>query len=349
MSREPGPCSSRPEVSVVVPVRNGERTIEACVTSILGGDHPATRREVVVVDNGSTDRTAEIVRRLPVRYVHEPVRGRSHARNRGIAASAAPIVAFTDADCVVSDGWLRELVAAFDDDDVSAVAGEVLADPPCTPSQRYMAARKPRWQHAALTSPRPYAVTANVAFRRDVLGRIGGFDPQFPTGEDQDISWRLLQAGLLLRYAPAAVVFHRHRAGAWDFFTQQLGWAHGSWRLHSRYDLPGGVLAQGGQRRSLLELTARCLRARRSPARAVPAAAAHAPVFDLLREVAWRLAGAHAALTSLPGVLRPRPRVRLDVERWRVRLSGAPTSEAGEGRASDGGAGDPRSASSRAP
>src|SRR5215470_11479521 len=108
--RERGLLSMRPSVSVVVPVRNGERTIEACLTSILRSDYPEALREVVVVDNASTDRTADIVRRYPVKHVHEPVRGRSHARNRGIQSSAGHIVAFTDADCVVAGSWLRELV-----------------------------------------------------------------------------------------------------------------------------------------------------------------------------------------------------------------------------------------------
>jgi GT2 family glycosyltransferase len=337
-------------VTVVVPVRDGERTMEACVTSILRGDYPEALREVVVVDNASTDRTADIVRRYPVKCVHEPVRGRSHARNRGIQASEAPIVAFTDADCVVTGSWLRELVEAFDEDAVSAVAGEILPDPPRTPSQQYMALRKRCWQHAALTSPWPYAVTANVAFRRDVFARIGGFDPRFPTGEDQDISWRFLQAGLTLRYAPAAVVFHRHRTSAWDFFIQQLGWAHGSWRLHSRYDLPGGLGAQGGQRGRLLRLTAMCVRAGcRRWARGAPEMSFYNPLFDLIREVAWRLAGAYSAVVAPPVAFRPRPRVKLDVPQWRVRISGGPPSRPGGASiASDDRGRHPRDASSRA-
>src|ERR1700746_2164882 len=89
--REPSPPSTQPLVSVVVPVRNGERTIEACVTSILGNDYAEGLREIVVVDNASTDRTADIVRRYPVKYVHAPTRGRSHARNRGIQSSEGRI------------------------------------------------------------------------------------------------------------------------------------------------------------------------------------------------------------------------------------------------------------------
>ena len=318
--REPWRIPGPPAVTVIVPVRNGERTIEACVASVLRCDYPESLREVVVVDNASTDRTADIVRTFPVGYVHEPKRGRSYARNRGIHVSEGPILAFTDADCVVAESWLRELVGAFDDDAVSAVAGEILPDQPRTPGQRYMAMRKCRWQWAALTSPWPYAVTANVAFRRNVFARIGMFDPRFITGEDQDISWRFLQAGLTLRYAPAAIVFHRHRPGPWDFFKQQLGWAYGSWRLHSRYELADGLLAQGGQPGRLLRLTAICVRAgSRYLARGGPEMNFYYPLFDVIRELAWCLVGTYSRLMALPVAFRPRPRVGLDVRHWRIR------------------------------
>jgi hypothetical protein len=123
-----------------------------------------------------------------------------------------------------------------------------------------------------------------------------------------------------LRYAPTAIVFHRHRSTAWDFFVQQLGWAHGSWRLRSRYELPGGLRAQGGQRRRLLTLTATCARAGCSYlARGGSKTNFYNPLFDVIREVAWRLAGTYSRLTALPDVFRPRPRVRLDVRQWHVR------------------------------
>jgi GT2 family glycosyltransferase len=307
-------------VTVIVPVRNGEETIGACLASILRCDYPESLREVVVVDNASTDRTADIVRTYPVKYVHEPRRGRSHARNRGIQVSEGPVVAFTDADCIVARSWLRELVAAFDEEAVAAVAGEILPDPPRTPCQRYMAMRKPRWQCVALTSARPYAVTANVAFRRIVFDRIGAFDPRFTAGEDQDLSWRLLQAGLTLRYAPAAIVFHRHRPGSREFFKQQVGWAHGSWRLHSCYEGSGGGLAEGGRPGRLLRLIATCVRAGiRYRMRGGPEMNFYYPLFDAIRELAWCLGAAYSMVRALPVAFRPQARVKLDVRQWRIR------------------------------
>ncbi len=116
----------QPLISVVVPVRNGERTIRDCLASLLRMDYPETRRELLVVDNGSTDRTAEIIKSFPVRYVSEGCRGIPHARNRGIEASQGAIVAFTDADCVVDAAWLRELVRGFEEEGIGGVEGETV-------------------------------------------------------------------------------------------------------------------------------------------------------------------------------------------------------------------------------
>jgi glycosyltransferase involved in cell wall biosynthesis len=273
-TRRPAP-SSAPCLSVIVPVRNGERTIAGCVESILRGDFPDSAREVIVVDNGSTDRTARLLERYPIIRLSEPRRGPSNARNRGIEASRGNILAFIDADCVATPGWLRALTAAFADARISGVAGEILAYPPRTAAERYAAARRPRWQHAALHSERPYVVTANVAFRRSTFAALGGFDPRFITGEDQEFSRRFFQAGYALRYCAEAVVFHRHRDTAWRLFRQHFGWGWGAEQL--------GVYAWRSELAALLACTSRLVRAgRRRPAPAVPGDAGF-ELFEMLR------------------------------------------------------------------
>jgi len=233
-AREPGPAF----VSVVVPVRNGERTIRDCVTALMALDYPSDRREVIVVDNASTDRTGSILASLPVTTVHEPVVGRSHARNRGIEESRGEIVAFIDADCMADRHWLRELVAAFEREPVSAVAGEILADQPTTTAQIFMSRKEPRWQSVVLQLPEPFAITANVAFRRDVLRYVGRFDPAFVTAEDVDLGWRFFAAGFQMSYCATATVSHRLRRTAWELFRQQEGLGYGRMLLCERYGIP---------------------------------------------------------------------------------------------------------------
>jgi glycosyltransferase involved in cell wall biosynthesis len=228
-----------PFVSVIIPVLNGERTIRECLVSLLRMEYPPERREILVVDNGSTDRTAEIVRSLPVRCLREKRRGASLARNMGIGASGGEILAFTDADCVVSTRWARELVRGFEDGGVGGVEGEVVDYPPVTPAQQFVVSRRSFSYQARLASPFwPFVLTANVAFRRQVFERIGLFDPRFPAagGEDIDFSWRFFQgAEMGLRRNPKAIVFHQHRTTAGGFFRQQIRNGRGIAILRTKY------------------------------------------------------------------------------------------------------------------
>ncbi len=220
---------SPPFVSVIVPVLNGEQTLRDCLVSLLRADYPPERREILVVDNGSTDRSAEIVKSFPIRYLREERRGVSYARNRGIEASQGEILAFADQDCVVSTGWLRELVQGFEHEEVGVVVGEVVAYPPKTAAERYMAMRKPLWQSRAMSYPAsPWFITASAAFRRNVFDLIGFFDPRFGAGcEDIDLSWRFFQnQNFKLVHRPMAVVFHCHRATTRGLFKQYRGYGY---------------------------------------------------------------------------------------------------------------------------
>lgn len=242
-----------PFVSVIVPVRNGEAEIGDCITSLLRCGYPEERREIIVVDNASTDRTSEIIRTYPVRYAEEPRRGPSHARNRGVESSRGAILAFTDADCVVATGWIRELARGFEDAATFGVAGAIFSYPPSTPAQRYMARRKVCWQRAGVESRWwPFAATGNVAFRRETFTRVGLFDPRFLRAQDKDFGRRFFSAGLKLVYCATAVVFHRHKRTAWELFRQHAGWGYGGGLLHTKYGLPWRAHDELGKYRELL-------------------------------------------------------------------------------------------------
>ncbi|MDP8955765.1 MAG: glycosyltransferase [Actinomycetota bacterium] len=234
-----------PFVSVVIPVLNGEATIGACLSALVKSDYPKECFEILIVDNGSTDRTTEIAKRYPVTLLSEPRRGPARARNRGIEASRGGVLAFTDADCLVTTGWIRNLVAAFSNAEVGAVAGEILPFPPRTPAERYAARIRHLSPQRYLRRPLfPFAVTANLAFRRSVFAQVGLFDPTCPRGgESTDFCTRFFrQTRLRLELASRAVVFHRHRQRARDLFSQHIGYGRGHAFLYWKYrdELPWG-------------------------------------------------------------------------------------------------------------
>lgn len=225
-----------PFVSVVVPVLNREAVIGRCLASILNGSYPEARREIVVVDNGSTDRTRELVRGYPVRLVVEPGPGPSPARNRGIEESRGEVVAFTDSDCYVSTGWLEGLIGGLQDG-ASAVTAEVVPYPPSTPAEHYTARRKPSvvgWQQSM---PAPWFCFLNTAVRREVFDEVGLFDPGFEGAgcEDIDFAWRFFDAGLRLQRLHEPLVFHHQRATAGGLFRQQMRNGRGWVLLARRY------------------------------------------------------------------------------------------------------------------
>jgi cellulose synthase/poly-beta-1,6-N-acetylglucosamine synthase-like glycosyltransferase len=227
-------------ISIVVPAHNAENTIARCIESVLNLDFPREQREILIVDNSSNDRTKEIIRRYPVTYVFEPQRGVGAARNRGIHAASGEIIAFTDADCIVSPDWLQHISEAFEDPEVIACGGKVEPLDADTIVERYTVFRRILDQEKMLEANRrfspPFAITANAAFRRSALLQVGAFDPQIKlTADDADLSWRLQWAGFKIRYVPDAIVFHKHRTNLAGLFRQCFRYGYGNAQLFAKH------------------------------------------------------------------------------------------------------------------
>ena len=215
-------CMTSPQsacdVSVVVPTFNRSTLLRATLDSLLDQVAPALRYEVVVVDNDSTDDTAHMVaaygRSDLIRYFHEPRRGPSHARNRGVKESKAPIVAFTDDDCRVTSSWVARLKMMLDrHGDVDCIGGSALPEWPCEPPAWLTTAH---WGPLGLLDygPRPVRtdthrlclLTANMALRRSAVERVGGFDQVYLRCQDHELQIRLWEAGCRCLYDPELVV-----------------------------------------------------------------------------------------------------------------------------------------------
>jgi O-antigen biosynthesis protein len=221
-------------VTAAVCTRDRPDDLATCLESLGSVEYPEL--EILVVDNApSTGASRLLVERLGgrVRYVRESRPGLDWARNRAIAEAGGDIIAFTDDDVAVDPGWIRALVAAFGNDErVAAVTGLVLPAELETEAQvlferyrgfgRGFAARRIEavgrgrlgFRYGATGA---YGTGANMAFRRSLFGRIGGFDPALgagtPTrgGDDLEMFFRVLKEGHALVYEPRAIVRHRHR------------------------------------------------------------------------------------------------------------------------------------------
>ncbi len=223
------PRGPLPRVSVIVPARNAARTIEECLVSLANLDYQKDRLEILMVDNGSTDETRELASRFPVTVLtQDRTRSSYAARNAGLARATGDIVAFTDSDCVVTQGWLRNLVRGFDDEGVGCCAGEIVPYARETVIDGYLADSGQMSQKALLAyTPLPRAMTANLAFRREVFRRIGPFNKESVSGGDSEMLIRMLtRTDWRVRYNGDAVVFHKHRTKLLPFVRQfaRYGW-----------------------------------------------------------------------------------------------------------------------------
>ncbi len=245
-----------PRVSVVVPAFNAEKTLRGCLNALVSQEFPKEQYEVIVVDNGSTDGTWAIIQSygsavLGIRETR--VHNSYAARNAGVRASQGELIAFTDADCVPDVRWLSLLIENFDEPVFGGVAGEILPFSTETPAEKFAAQTGMLSQRKTQNHPyRPYAVTANVAYRRKVFEQIGLFNNSLESGGDADFCWRMQEeTKWVLWFNDIAIVLHQHRTSWRGLWKQFVRYGQGNTALQALYP---------DYRRPLLRSTYGCLR-----------------------------------------------------------------------------------------
>jgi GT2 family glycosyltransferase len=251
-------------VSLVVPARNAGRTLPRTLQALAALEPPA--HEIVLVDNGSWDDTprhlaafAAAAPRSKVLVLAETRPGASLARNTGAWAATGDVIAFTDADCCPHADWLARLSVPLADASIGAVAGRLASTPPRGVIETFsslftlqapaLAARHTRWTPWTGGFP-----TANLAVRRELLQRLGGFDESIRIyGEDYDLCARIYSTGAAIAYTPAAVVEHQHRVALRPMLRQAFGFGRSHAWLMRRHvprglwlDLPRASLVREG-------------------------------------------------------------------------------------------------------
>ena len=201
--------SVSPEVDVVLAVLNGGPRFEKCLDAIRSQEGVHFR--LVVVDNGSTDGSAELGRGKADVYLEEPRRSAYAARNLGLTHCVAPVVAFTDADCVPDPSWLRRGVDCLLGGGAELAAGRVSQERASTTWGRH---DELTYLNQEFNVAHGFGATANLFVRSGVFKRIGGFDSSLLSGGDLNLCTRAVSAGFNLVYCGEAEVSHAPREGA---------------------------------------------------------------------------------------------------------------------------------------
>jgi glycosyltransferase involved in cell wall biosynthesis len=225
------------KVSVVIPAYNAESTIAQAVEHSLSQARELLEVEVIVVDDGSKDDTAKMAQSAGATVIRQENAGPAAARNRGWESATGQVICFTDADCVPSAGWIENLLDGFSKEQVGAVAGSYeIAN-----GNSWLA----RWVHREIMERHrrmPPFIRAfgsyNVGIPRYVLRATGGFDPAYrrASGEDNDLSYRIIKEGWRIAFRPQAWVAHYHPEKVWKYLLEQ--YRHGLWRAKLYQDHP---------------------------------------------------------------------------------------------------------------
>jgi len=200
-----------PHLSVIIPTRNRAASLGCLLHALRHQTRCDLRYEILIVDNGSTDETADVARgamkaagAVPVRYLYEPRRGVSYARNLGAAHARADLLAFLDDDGIPNAQWVRSVWQAFaDHPDADCIGGRLVphwtVPPPSWMSPAHWGAVALQDRPAPMWLGRDSAasclLTANFACRRAAFDRVGGFSPRFPRCQDREFELRLWAAG----------------------------------------------------------------------------------------------------------------------------------------------------------
>lgn len=218
-------------LSVIIPTYNGARRISECLRALLAQE---TRREfeVLVVDDGSTDATAEVVAEFPrVRLIRQSNAGPAAARNRGAREASGEVILFTDDDCVPLPNWIESMVAPFEDPEVIGAKGTYRTRQTSLAARFVQVEYEDKYRVMQKFPSIDFIDTYSAAFQREKFLQLGGYDTSFPVAcaEDVELSYRMSARGWKMVFAPSAVVYHTHPATVWSYLKKKYKFAY--WRM----------------------------------------------------------------------------------------------------------------------
>ncbi|MEZ4870304.1 MAG: glycosyltransferase [Caldilineaceae bacterium] len=231
--------------SVIIPVYNGSKTIDCCLDALAQQTTPPNFYEIIVVDDGSTDTTAENVSAwctahptINCHMLQQKNQGPAAARNYGAHCAKGELLLFTDADCRPLPPWIATFSAAFAADaTLSAAMGSYISSQPEVAAQFAQLEFEERYAHMCQQATIDVVATYSAAFRRDIFLATSGFDAAFPKANNEDVefSYRLSQLGHRMIFVPAAMVAHPHSASWWSYGKTKFSRAYWRTIVYKRY------------------------------------------------------------------------------------------------------------------
>lgn len=219
------------KISVVIPVYNAEQFIERTVTAVLEQNSQGFDLELVTVNDGSSDRTLEILNNFKhkIKIVDQVNRGPAAARNAGANAASGDILVFTDSDTIAQPGWLQSLYQGFSEEGVEACAGSYCIANGNSPLARVIQSEI-EFRYGSFPEFIKFAGTYNLAVTKALFTRIGGFDETYrqASGEDNDFCYKIVKSGKLIKFIEPAKVAHFHTESLPRYLKEQ--YRHGYWR-----------------------------------------------------------------------------------------------------------------------
>lgn len=223
------------DVSIIIPTKDNEALIDKCLSSIARLEYDKSKIEVIVVDGHSTDRTVKVAEKYGCRVLEENIGNQAGAYNVGLKAAKGKYIVFTDADCIVPADWLINLTRWLDDKHIVSAGG-----PNLTPNDdadlakcagsvlTFLSKAGARYgQNATSMTETFHNPTCNVAYIKEVLDELGGFNESLVTCADEELDFRIKTKGYKIVYDPDAKVFHYRKMGFKKFATQAFKYAVG--------------------------------------------------------------------------------------------------------------------------
>jgi glycosyltransferase involved in cell wall biosynthesis len=236
-------------VDIVIAAKNEERYIGDCLDALAEQNYNPRLVNVIVVDNGSTDRTREICARKGVQVLCSAGSSVSSSRNIGIRAGTGTLVAFIDAHCVVPPNWLREMSAVFTTRQIGGCQGGIqyrCTDPRTDRLCQHSILNDARFFRDCTIHARgaayPWIASGNAMYRRRALEQVNLHDEALSIGEDVDLAWRVVLSGYQLVYADSADVIHFYTGSPLQFARRYFMYGIGGARVDRKYALNGREL-----------------------------------------------------------------------------------------------------------